>query len=56
MIIRYPPGVKSGSPGGSIPKVLIDGERFAGAWCVVWAVLMKRTFGFDVLICPRCGL
>ena len=21
----------------------------------LWAELMRRTFGFDVLACPRCG-
>jgi hypothetical protein len=22
---------------------------------LLWADLMRRTFGFDVLACPRCG-
>ena len=29
------------------------GPRQAGA--LLWADLMRRTFGFDVLACPRCG-
>ena len=27
--------------------------RRSGA--LLWAELMRRTFGFDVLACPRCG-
>jgi hypothetical protein len=34
---------------------LADGELFARARYVAWAVLMKRTYGFDVLKCPSCG-
>jgi hypothetical protein len=34
---------------------LDDGELFARARYVLWAVLMKRSFGFDVLRCPSCG-
>ena len=33
---------------------LDEGELFAKARYVDWALLMKRTFGFDVLRCPRC--
>jgi hypothetical protein len=33
---------------------LLDGELFATSRYVEWAVLMKRTFGFDALRCPRC--
>jgi hypothetical protein len=33
---------------------LDDGELFARARYVDWAVMMKRTWGFDVLRCPRC--
>ena len=29
------------------------GRRDGRGWC--WAALMRRTFGFDVLACPRCG-
>jgi hypothetical protein len=29
------------------------GDRRARDLC--WAALMQRTFGFDVLVCPRCG-
>ena len=29
------------------------GPRRPGA--LLWADLMRRTFGFDVLACPRCG-
>jgi hypothetical protein len=32
-----------------------DGELFAKAGYVDWAGLMKRSFGFDVLRCPRCA-
>ena len=34
---------------------LDDGELFAKTSYIDWAVLMKRTFGLDVLHCPRCG-
>jgi hypothetical protein len=34
---------------------LESGERFARARYVAWSVLMKRTWGFDVLHCPRCA-
>jgi hypothetical protein len=34
---------------------LDEGELFAKARYVDWAVLMKRSFGFDVLRCPRCA-
>ena len=32
---------------------LDDGELFARARYVDWAVMMKRTWGFNVLRCPR---
>jgi hypothetical protein len=34
---------------------LDDGELFAKTRYIDWAILMKRTFGLDVLRCPRCG-
>ena len=34
---------------------LLDGELFATSRYVDWAVLMKRSFGLDVLACPRCA-
>jgi hypothetical protein len=34
---------------------LEDGELFAWSRRLEWAVMMKRTFGFQVLRCPRCG-
>jgi Putative transposase len=34
---------------------LLDGELLASSRHIDWAVLMKRTFGFDVLTCPRCS-
>jgi hypothetical protein len=34
---------------------LDDGELFAQTRYIDWAVLMKRSFGLDVLRCPRCG-
>ena len=30
-------------------------ERAASRAGYLWAELMRRTFGFDVLACPRCG-
>ena len=33
---------------------LLDGELFAQARYIDWATLMKRSFGFNVLRCPRC--
>jgi len=32
-----------------------DGELFARARYVEWSVMMKRTWGFDPLTCPRCA-
>ena len=32
-----------------------DGELFVRARYVAWAVMMKRTWGFEVLTCPRCA-
>jgi hypothetical protein len=29
--------------------------RHAGERILLWAQLMARSFGFDVLACPRCG-
>jgi hypothetical protein len=34
---------------------LADGELFARARSIAWAVLIKRTWGFAVLTWPRCG-
>lgn len=34
---------------------ILDGELFATSSRVEWAVLMRRTFGFDALKCPHCG-
>lgn len=33
---------------------LNNGELFAWSRRLDWAVMMKRNWGFDVLICPRC--
>jgi hypothetical protein len=33
---------------------LLDGELFATARYIDWATLLKRSFGFDALRCPRC--
>ncbi|WP_437331110.1 transposase [Sorangium sp. So ce381] len=33
---------------------LLEGELFATSRYVEWAVLMKRSFGFDALRCPKC--
>jgi hypothetical protein len=32
-----------------------DGQLFARSRYVDWALMMKRTWGFDVLRCPRCS-
>jgi hypothetical protein len=34
---------------------LEEGALFAWSRRLEWAVMMKRTFGFDVLRCPRCS-
>jgi hypothetical protein len=34
---------------------LESGELFAWSRRLEWAVMMKRTFGFNVLLCPRCS-
>ena len=34
---------------------LREGELFATSRYVEWAVLMQRTWGLDVLACPRCA-
>jgi len=34
---------------------LEDGALFAWSSRLEWAVMMKRTWGFDVLACPRCA-
>jgi hypothetical protein len=34
---------------------LEEGELFAWSRRLEWAVMMKRTFGFNVLRCPRCS-
>lgn len=33
---------------------LDDGELFAWSRRLDWAVRMTRSFGFNVLLCPRC--
>jgi hypothetical protein len=34
---------------------LEEGELFAWSRRLEWAVMMKRTFGFAVLTCPKCS-
>jgi len=34
---------------------LEEGALFAWSSRLEWAVMMKRTWGFDVLACPRCA-
>ena len=34
---------------------LEEGEQFAWSRRLEWAVMRKRTFGFNVLRCPRCS-
>jgi formylglycine-generating enzyme required for sulfatase activity len=33
---------------------ILDGELFATSSRVEWAVLVRRTYGFDALRCPKC--
>jgi hypothetical protein len=33
---------------------LLDGELYATSSRLDWAVLMRRTLGFDALRCPTC--
>ena len=33
---------------------LLEGELFATSSRIEWAVLLRRTFGFDSLRCPKC--
>jgi len=64
-----PPPPPKPTPGSAEPVVFIDptmitvarwgqlddGALFAQARYVDWALMMKRTWGFDVLRCPRCS-
>jgi hypothetical protein len=34
---------------------LEDGELFARSSYIEWAVMLKRTFGFDAMRCSACG-
>jgi hypothetical protein len=34
---------------------LEEGTLFAWSRRIEWAVMMKRTFGFDAMRCPSCG-
>jgi hypothetical protein len=43
------------APAGSPDGVRREGSRSARPAAYRWAELMRRTFGFDVLACPRCG-
>ena len=45
-----PASTEAATPEGAQP---IAGPRWPGG--LRWAELMRRTFGFDVLACPRCG-
>ena len=45
------PGATLPTPSDGSPSR--PGSRRPGAY--LWADLMRRTFGFDVLACPRCG-
>ena len=44
--------VSSGDGATDARRAVARGADGRG-WC--WAALMRRTFGFDVLACPRCG-
>jgi hypothetical protein len=48
--VRVEPTLISVLPWGR----LLEGELFAPSRYVEWAVLLKRSFGFDALRCPRC--
>ena len=48
--VRGPASTEAATPEGDQP---IARPRRPGA--LRWADLMRRTFGFDVLACPRCG-
>ena len=64
--LASPPG---NAAGATEPAVFVDptlitvahwgrlenGELFAWSSRLDWAVMMKRTWGFDVLVCPRCA-
>jgi hypothetical protein len=43
----------TGGMGASSKTVMTVAERRGSNW--LWAELMRRSFGFDVLGCPRCG-
>lgn len=34
---------------------ILEGELFASSSRVDWAILLKRTYGFDALKCPKCA-
>lgn len=48
--VSGPASTEAATPEGAQP---IAGRQRPGA--LRWAELMRRTFGFDVLACPRCG-
>jgi hypothetical protein len=50
-VVHVEPTVITIAPWGR----LLEGELFARARYVDWATLMKTSFGFDVLTCPRCS-
>jgi hypothetical protein len=34
---------------------LLNGELLATSPRVAWAILLKRTYSVDAMVCPRCG-
>lgn len=62
---RLPPDPRAGPPSAgtyALPNVitvrhwdrLLDGALYAAEPRVDWATLMRRTFRFDVTVCPNC--
>jgi hypothetical protein len=44
-----------GACGSVVGAPLTEESSAPGGRRVAWAALMQRTFGVDVLVCPRCG-
>ena len=59
MVRHASPDDGAASPPAVAAEPVHDADAAETARCaargVRWAALMQRTFGFDVLACPRCG-
>jgi hypothetical protein len=59
MVRRVSAETSLAEPASAVDRAAMDGDHEARrpaerrGWR--WAALMPRTFGFDVLACPRCG-